>query len=122
MADFLEWLIFFVVITFGVCCIVEQNFRMFPSVEIEKERLDELKKYFLGRKVLSNVGLMSDIEDYLGPKFSKGYRVFIFIKDTSRSSVLLHAPAGGKMIFIIDRNTNIIKEIKICYPGGKKYE
>ena len=81
MTDFLEYLIFFIVITFGVCFIVEQIFYMFPSVEIEKERLDELKKYFLGRKVLSNVGLMSDIEDYLGPKFSKGYRVFIFIKD-----------------------------------------
>lgn len=122
MADFLECLIFFIVITFAVYCIVEQNFRMFPSVEIEKERLDELKKYFLGRKVLSEVGLMNDIEDYLGQKFSKGYRVFDYLKDTSRSSVLLHAPAGGKMIFIIDRNTNIIKEIKICYPGGKKYE
>lgn len=122
MADFLECLIFFIVITFAMYCIVEQNFRMFPSVEIEKEKLDELKKYFLAQKVSSEVGLMNDIEDYLGPKFSKGCRVFYYLKDKGKSSVLLHAPAGGKMVFIIDRNTNLIKEIKICYPGGKKYE
>lgn len=104
------------------CMITELFFWMFPSVEIEKERLDELKKHFLGRKVSGETELMNEIEAYLGPKFSKGYRVFDYIKDTDRSTVLLVAPAGGKMVFIIDRNTCIIKEVKICYPGGKKYE